>query len=45
MGELFAANERKLLMYVNFCQNKDISQFILNEYISSYFDVSTIRFK
>jgi len=42
MGELFAANERKLLMYANYCQNKDICQFIQNEYINTYFEVSAL---
>ncbi len=39
MGRLFVTHERKLWMYASYCQNKRICDFILNEYISNYFEV------
>lgn len=39
MGDIFVNNERKLLQYVVFCQNKPICDFIMNEYINDYFEV------
>jgi hypothetical protein len=39
LGPLFKRYERKLYMYVVYCQNKPVSEFIVSEYIDSYFEV------
>ena len=40
LGPLFKRYERKLLMYVVYCQNKPVSEYIVSEYIDTYFEVS-----
>lgn len=39
IGPLFKRYERKLLMYVVYCQNKPVSEYIVSEYIDTYFEV------
>lgn len=36
--------ERRLHMYVVYCQNKPKSEHIVSEYIETYFEVSTTKF-
>ncbi|XP_054274180.1 triple functional domain protein-like isoform X3 [Macrosteles quadrilineatus] len=38
LGPLFKRYERKLLMYVVYCQNKPVSEYIVSEYIDTYFE-------
>lgn len=38
LGPLFRRCERKLHMYVIYCQNKPMSEIIVSEYISTYFE-------
>uniref|UniRef100_A0A1B6BZ31 DH domain-containing protein n=1 Tax=Clastoptera arizonana TaxID=38151 RepID=A0A1B6BZ31_9HEMI len=38
LGPLFKRYERKLLMYVVYCQNKPVSDYIVSEYIDTYFE-------
>ena len=40
LGPLFKRYERKLHMYIVYCQNKAKSEYIVSEYIDSYFEVS-----
>ena len=40
LGNLFKKYDRKFQMYVVYCQNKPKSEFIVSEYIDSYFEVS-----
>jgi len=40
LGVLFKKYERKLHMYVVYCQNKPMSEFIVSEHIDTYFEVS-----
>lgn len=40
LGPLFKRYERKLHMYVVYCQNKPVSEYIVSEYIDTYFEVS-----
>ena len=42
LGNLFKKYDRKFQMYVVYCQNKPKSEFIVSEYIDSYFEVSCI---
>ncbi|GLH09852.1 Triple functional domain protein [Gryllus bimaculatus] len=37
LGNLFKKYERKLHMYVVYCQNKPVSEYIVSEYIDTYF--------
>jgi hypothetical protein len=39
LGPLFKRYERKLYMYVVYCQNKPVSEYIVSEYIDTYFEV------
>ena len=39
LGPLFKRYERKLHMYIVYCQNKAKSEYIVSEYIDSYFEV------
>lgn len=39
LGPLFKRYERKLHMYVVYCQNKPVSEYIVSEYIDTYFEV------
>lgn len=41
LGPLFKRYERRLNMYVVYCQNKPRSEVILSEYLDSYFEVSS----
>jgi len=43
LGNLFKKYDRKFQMYVVYCQNKPKSEFIVSEYIDSYFEVSSIN--
>ncbi|XP_065568426.1 triple functional domain protein-like isoform X2 [Artemia franciscana] len=38
LGPLFKKHERKFMMYVVYCQNKPKSEFIVSEYIDTYFE-------
>ncbi|XP_011640411.1 kalirin isoform X1 [Pogonomyrmex barbatus] len=38
LGPLFKRYERKLHMYVVYCQNKPVSEYIVSEYIDTYFE-------
>ncbi|XP_018907690.2 triple functional domain protein isoform X1 [Bemisia tabaci] len=38
LGPLFSRCERKLHMYVVYCQNKPVSEFIVSEHIDTYFE-------
>lgn len=38
LGKLFKKYERKLLMYVVYCQNKPVSEFLVSEF-EVYFEV------
>ncbi|CAG7661343.1 unnamed protein product, partial [Allacma fusca] len=38
LGPLFKKYERKLHMYVVYCQNKPMSEFIVSEHIDTYFE-------
>lgn len=40
LGPLFKRYERRLNMYVVYCQNKPRSEVIVSEYLDSYFEVS-----
>lgn len=40
LGPLFKRSERKLHMYIVYCQNKAKSEYIVSEYIDTYFEVS-----
>lgn len=44
LGNLFKKYERKFQMYVVYCQNKPKSEFIVSEYIDTYFEVILINF-
>lgn len=44
LGPLFKRYERRLNMYVVYCQNKPRSEVIVSEYLDSYFEVSIILF-
>ena len=41
---MFTNAERKLQMYVVYCQNKPKSEFIVSEHIDTYFEVISIFF-
>ncbi|CAL7943982.1 unnamed protein product [Xylocopa violacea] len=38
LGPLFKRYERKLHMYVVYCQNKPVSEYIVSEYLDTYFE-------
>merc|ERR1719266_2293767 len=38
LGQMFSKYERKLQMYVVYCQNKPKSEYIVSEYIDTYFE-------
>nr|XP_012140240.1 PREDICTED: triple functional domain protein isoform X2 [Megachile rotundata] len=38
LGPLFKRYERKLHVYVVYCQNKPVSEYIVSEYIDTYFE-------
>lgn len=38
IGPLFRRYERKLHMYVVYCQNKPVSEFIVSEHLDTYFE-------
>lgn len=38
LGYLFKRYERKLHMYVVYCQNKPVSEYIVSEYLETYFE-------
>lgn len=38
LGTLFKKYERKLHMYVVYCQNKPVSEYIVSEYLETYFE-------
>ena len=40
LGNLFKRYDRKFQMYVVYCQNKPKSEFIVSEFIDTYFEVS-----
>lgn len=43
LGPLFKRYERRLNMYVVYCQNKPRSEAIVSEYLDSYFEVSALK--
>ena len=44
LGNLFKKYDRKFQMYVVYCQNKPKSEFIVSEYVDSYFEVIQLFF-
>jgi len=44
LGPLFERYKRKLHMYVVYCQNKPVSEYIVSEYIDTYFEVCNFSF-
>lgn len=44
LGKLFKKHERKLLMYVVYCQNKPVSEYLVSEH-DYYFEVKTKKKK
>lgn len=38
LGNLFKRYERKLHMYVVYCKNKPVSEYIVSEYLETYFE-------
>jgi hypothetical protein len=44
LGPLFKRYERKLYMYVVYCQNKPVSEYIVSEYIDTYFEVCNFSY-
>ena len=42
MGQMFKKVERRFQMYDVYCQNKHRSEFIVSEYIDTYFEVRCI---
>ena len=45
MGLMFKKVERRFQMYDVYCQNKHRSEFIVSEYIDTYFEVRCINLK
>jgi len=43
LGPLFQKHERKLHMYVVYCKNKPVSEFIVSDYLDTYFEDLRIR--
>ncbi|XP_043287262.1 kalirin isoform X2 [Venturia canescens] len=43
LGPLFKRYERKLHMYVVYCQNKPVSEYIVSEYIDTYFEELRVK--
>ncbi|OXB74149.1 UNVERIFIED_CONTAM: hypothetical protein H355_011507, partial [Colinus virginianus] len=41
LGSLFVKHERRLHMYIVYCQNKPKSEHIVSEYIDTFFEVSS----
>ena len=39
LGTLFKLYERRLNMYIVYCQNKPKSEFIVSEHVDTYFEV------
>ncbi|XP_023330642.1 triple functional domain protein isoform X4 [Eurytemora carolleeae] len=44
LGNLFKKCERKFQMYVVYCQNKPKSEFIVSEYIDTYFEEIRLKY-
>ena len=40
LGKLFRKYERRLNMYVVYCQNKPKSEYIVSKYVDTFFEVS-----
>ena len=45
LGKMFSNYETKLRMYVVYCQNKPKSEFIVSEYVDTYFEVRNTLWK
>lgn len=45
LGILFKRYERRLNMYIVYCQNKPKSEFIVSEHLDTYFEVGYNRRK
>lgn len=45
LGNLFKRYERKLHMYVVYCKNKPVSEYIVSEYLETYFEELRIKLK
>ena len=43
LGNLFKKYDRKFQMYVVYCQNKPKSEYIVSEYMDTYFEVIIIQ--
>uniref|UniRef100_A0A8D8Y3N1 Triple functional domain protein n=2 Tax=Cacopsylla melanoneura TaxID=428564 RepID=A0A8D8Y3N1_9HEMI len=43
IGPLFKKYDRKLSMYVVYCQNKPVSEFIVSEHIDTYFEEIRVK--
>lgn len=39
LGKIFRKYERRLNMYVVYCQNKPKSEYIVSEYLDTFFEV------
>ncbi|XP_049818825.1 kalirin isoform X2 [Aethina tumida] len=44
LGQLFKRYERKLNMYVVYCKNKPVSEYIVSEHIDTYFEELRVKF-
>ncbi|XP_018325506.1 triple functional domain protein isoform X1 [Agrilus planipennis] len=43
LGNLFRRHERNLRMYVVYCKNKPVSEYIVSEYLDTYFEELRIK--
>lgn len=43
LAQLFRRYERKLHMYVVYCKNKPVSEYIVSEYLDTYFEELRIK--
>lgn len=43
LGPLFKRYERKLHMYVVYCKNKPVSEFIVSEHLETYFEELRVK--
>lgn len=42
LGKIFRKYERRLNMYVVYCQNKPKSEYIVSEYLDTFFEVCKV---
>lgn len=43
LAQLFRKYERKLHMYVVYCKNKPVSEYIVSEYLETYFEELRVK--